>query len=324
VPTSAGPTDAGVSVSASDCEPVTTGSPFRFSVAGYNFQKYKDMLQSATDKMLEQFCGDILNGTEGSDVCKHMQLEVDRLKWEHAQEIAEIQHNAATALAEQKLALEQLHAEAIEELQNKLQDSKLAYTELQKKFTREKEFAVAETKKKQWCANCGREAIFYCCWNTSYCDYPCQLEHWPRHQLTCAQTADAARNTETRDHGPQQQSVRRTGQQQVRNNGLSVTRQYLDGQGQQRQMVRNQLPTPSWSHRDAQVSMALDFRARAGLRFVPAVPHQRLISPVDTAVVGGSSGQGIVLVRPNAGSSTTQLPMLPSSSFYLPPRVLMP
>ena len=324
VPTSAGPTDAGVSVSASDCEPVTTGSPFRFSVAGYNFQKYKDMLQSATDKMLEQFCGDILNGTEGSDVCKHMQLEVDRLKWEHAQEIAEIQHNAATALAEQKLVLEQLHAEAIEELQNKLQDSKLAYTELQKKFTREKEFAVAETKKKQWCANCGREAIFYCCWNTSYCDYPCQLEHWPRHQLTCAQTADAARNTETRDHGPQQQSVRRTGQQQVRNNGLSVTRQYLDGQGQQRQMVRNQLPTPSWSHRDAQVSMALDFRARAGLRFVPAVPHQRLISPVDTAVVGGSSGQGIVLVRPNAGSSTTQLPMLPSSSFYLPPRVLMP
>ncbi|XP_078331217.1 uncharacterized protein LOC144617675 [Crassostrea virginica] len=25
-----------------------------------------------------------------------------------------------------------------------------------------------------FCANCGKEAIFYCCWNTSYCDYPCQ------------------------------------------------------------------------------------------------------------------------------------------------------
>ena len=27
-------------------------------------------------------------------VRKHMQLEVNRLKWEHAQEIAEIRHNA--------------------------------------------------------------------------------------------------------------------------------------------------------------------------------------------------------------------------------------
>jgi len=27
-------------------------------------------------------------------VRKHMHLEVNRLKWEHAQEIAEIQHNA--------------------------------------------------------------------------------------------------------------------------------------------------------------------------------------------------------------------------------------
>jgi len=27
-------------------------------------------------------------------VHKHMQLEVNRLKWEHAQEIAEIRHNA--------------------------------------------------------------------------------------------------------------------------------------------------------------------------------------------------------------------------------------
>ena len=37
------------------------------------------------------------------------------------------------------------------------------------------EMRIAETKKKQWCANCGKEAIFYCCWNTSYCDFPCQV-----------------------------------------------------------------------------------------------------------------------------------------------------
>merc|ERR1712061_63507 len=51
----------------------------------------------------------------------------------------------------------------------------------------EKQKAITETKKKQWCANCGKDAIFYCCWNTSYCDYPCQQSHWPTHMSTCAQ-----------------------------------------------------------------------------------------------------------------------------------------
>merc|ERR1711878_207446 len=51
----------------------------------------------------------------------------------------------------------------------------------------EKQKAITETKKKQWCANCGKEAIFYCCWNTSYCDYPCQQAHWPSHMSSCSQ-----------------------------------------------------------------------------------------------------------------------------------------
>ena len=46
--------------------------------------------------------------------------------------------------------MEQLHKAAVEELQNKLKDKELAYTELHKKLTREKEVAVDETKKKQW------------------------------------------------------------------------------------------------------------------------------------------------------------------------------
>ncbi len=35
------------------------------------------------------------------------------------------------------------------------------------------------------CANCGKEAIYYCCWNTSYCDEECQKEHWSHHLKTC-------------------------------------------------------------------------------------------------------------------------------------------
>ena len=36
---------------------------------------------------------------------------------------------------------------------------------------------------------CNKEALFYCCWNTSYCDYPCQQSHWPVHMGTCTQSS---------------------------------------------------------------------------------------------------------------------------------------
>lgn len=37
---------------------------------------------------------------------------------------------------------------------------------------------LSETKRKQWCVNCESEAIYHCCWNTSYCSPDCQLAHW--------------------------------------------------------------------------------------------------------------------------------------------------
>lgn len=54
--------------------------------------------------------------------------------------------------------------------------------------------AIEETKRKQWCVQCSKEAKFYCCWNTSYCDYPCQQQHWPRHIGDCGQN-DANTNS---------------------------------------------------------------------------------------------------------------------------------
>lgn len=65
--------------------------------------------------------------------------------------------------------------------------------EVKKQLELEKQQAVDETKKKQWCANCKKEAIFYCCWNTSYCDYPCQQAHWPEHMKSCTQSGMAVR-----------------------------------------------------------------------------------------------------------------------------------
>jgi hypothetical protein len=55
-------------------------------------------------------------------------------------------------------------------------DRQRAVAETIRQCELEKQRAVEETKKKQWCTNCGKEALFYCCWNTSYCDYPCQVK----------------------------------------------------------------------------------------------------------------------------------------------------
>ena len=41
------------------------------------------------------------------------------------------------------------------------------------------------------CASCWKEALYYCCWNTSYCSYTCQQRHWTVHQVDCRQAIDA-------------------------------------------------------------------------------------------------------------------------------------
>lgn len=64
----------------------------------------------------------------------------------------------------------------LEVRQNAETERQKCAAELKKQFEVEKQKVVNETKKKQWCAQCGKEAIFYCCWNTSYCDYPCQVK----------------------------------------------------------------------------------------------------------------------------------------------------
>lgn len=74
------------------------------------------------------------------------------------------------------------------------QERERLVSEVKKQTELEKQQAVDETKKKQWCANCRKEAIFYCCWNTSYCDYPCQQAHWPEHMKSCTQSGKRINN----------------------------------------------------------------------------------------------------------------------------------
>ncbi|XP_032478264.1 zinc finger MYND domain-containing protein 11 isoform X7 [Phocoena sinus] len=49
---------------------------------------------------------------------------------------------------------------------------------------RETERVVREALEK--CYNCEEEAMYHCCWNTSYCSIKCQQEHWhAEHKRTC-------------------------------------------------------------------------------------------------------------------------------------------
>lgn len=83
-----------------------------------------------------------------------------------------------TSMEEQRVQLEAEKDRQIEELRQHL--------------TAEKEKAIVETKKSQWCANCSGPAMYHCCWNTSYCGYPCQRGHWPQHMYKCEQQNRAA------------------------------------------------------------------------------------------------------------------------------------
>lgn len=107
---------------------------------------------------------------------KLLQLENERLRSEHAAEIEKLRTNTDQILREMQRSLENEKTRLV--------------AETRQQCVAERIRSVEETKKKQWCVQCGKEAQFYCCWNTSYCDYPCQQQHWTRHMPKCAQQTE--------------------------------------------------------------------------------------------------------------------------------------
>ncbi|CDW59297.1 MYND finger family protein [Trichuris trichiura] len=94
-----------------------------------------------------------------------------------------------------KLATElaKLRAEMMEDFRRELDSTR---EELNARYAHQLKFELQklkdrhrkqldEIKKKQWCYQCESEAIYYCCWNTSYCSVECQQEHWETHRATC-------------------------------------------------------------------------------------------------------------------------------------------
>ncbi|XP_077316727.1 MYND-type zinc finger-containing chromatin reader ZMYND8 isoform X11 [Lithobates pipiens] len=139
--------------------------------------KYTSKMMEAIKGTMTEIYNDLSKNTTGSTIAeiRRLRIEIEKLQWLHQQELSEMKHNLELTMAEMRQSLEQERDRLIAEVKKQ--------TEL------EKQQAVDETKKKQWCANCKKEAIFYCCWNTSYCDYPCQQAHWPEHMKSCTQSA---------------------------------------------------------------------------------------------------------------------------------------
>lgn len=71
----------------------------------------------------------------------------------HTEEIREVKHNGDLVALEMRNSW-------MAEKERALEEQKIKLEEMYKK-------QIDEVKRKQWCAGCLKEAIYFCCWNTS-------------------------------------------------------------------------------------------------------------------------------------------------------------
>uniref|UniRef100_A0A1L8DN42 Putative kinase c-binding protein 1 n=1 Tax=Nyssomyia neivai TaxID=330878 RepID=A0A1L8DN42_9DIPT len=149
-----------------------------------NAHKMTDFFRS----VIEDTLGDLASNDCLDAKVKMMELEIEKLKYAHKTEITQLKNSTDLILCEMKNSIELEKTRVINETRKQCEIERIR--------------AIEETKKKQWCVNCGKEAQFYCCWNTSYCDYPCQQQHWSRHMNSCAQNEsnNAESKTSQKNH----------------------------------------------------------------------------------------------------------------------------
>ncbi|XP_063709073.1 E3 SUMO-protein ligase RanBP2-like [Culicoides brevitarsis] len=104
-----------------------------------------------------------------------LELEIEQMKTRHAKELAEVKHNSDLILSEYKKSQEKREAQLIDEISRKCELERI----------RAVEKAIEETKSKNWCNFCKREAIYHCCSSTWYCGKRCQQQDWGEHMRYC-------------------------------------------------------------------------------------------------------------------------------------------
>ncbi|VEN33561.1 unnamed protein product [Callosobruchus maculatus] len=140
-------------------------------------------INSIAHRMGDYFRGMLIETLEDLGKCQNpearitsLQLEMEALKHKHNLELSEMRNNICTILKDIQKSLAEDRDRIIDETRAACEAETIKRVEL--------------AKSKQWCANCSKEAQFYCCWNTSYCDYPCQQKHWPQHMGKCTQNIE--------------------------------------------------------------------------------------------------------------------------------------
>ena len=124
--------------------------------------------------VIEDTIGDMTSNGVLEAKITQLELQIEKLKNAHDKELNELKHNTDIVLCEMRNSMDKEKTRLI--------------SETRKQCEIERVRSIEEVKKKQWCAMCSKEAQFYCCWNVSYCDYPCQQKHWPRHMTNCGQS----------------------------------------------------------------------------------------------------------------------------------------
>lgn len=125
-----------------------------------NAHKMTDFFRS----VIEDTLSDLANTTNPEAKIRLLEIELEKLKTAHAKEIADLKANTDRLLGEMKKSMEKERSRVIMETRKQCEIERIR--------------SVEEAKKRQWCAFCGKEAQFFCCWNTSYCDHLCQRKHW--------------------------------------------------------------------------------------------------------------------------------------------------
>ncbi|XP_077869213.1 MYND-type zinc finger-containing chromatin reader ZMYND8-like [Saccoglossus kowalevskii] len=214
-----------------------------------DFKKYTDKIVDYIEGTFQEFYSEVLEGSDKmvDDIptatvgSKTKNLELEMMQWKHQ---SEIKHIAELTVAEIREGL--------------LQEKNNAIADVKKDLAVEKEKAIKETKKKQWCAYCGKEAIFYCCWNTSYCDYPCQQTHWKEHMNVCTQATNSGTPTDQTDYDTQVRtavSIQQSPEVNAKSGEIPVTQPsgVLVTQPMQVKYIRQTLPQPTTSIHGQQV-----------------------------------------------------------------------
>ncbi|KAH8312732.1 hypothetical protein KR044_012556, partial [Drosophila immigrans] len=206
-------------------------------------------------------------------------LENERIKQHYERQLADMQRSSDLMIAEMRKTMEQ--------------ENKRVISELRQQSTVERMRAVEDAKKKQWCANCMREAQLYCCWNTSYCDYPCQQMHWQRHSPSCGQAA----TLQTQSTGQQHSQVPtmhvetpRGKQKTVANNTTSPGQQMNRGQGVNPAVGGNK----KWTHQ----SMISLVNPPPPSTEVLKLPNNTFLRPVSLPATVPSPGNNSNIVSP--------------------------